>query len=457
MKRRNSNSFGKILSIIIILLIVAGGVFIFISPQFEKNAPKVSFETNGYWNLKDKLKVSFFDQSGIKSYRIILKDEIQGDQLIAIKEVKSSQASLVVDIKPFNINKNTNKIKIAIEAIDNSKWNFLQGNKTYKEFELTIDRTRPIANVITNSYNIKRGGSAVVVVEVKDKNLKEKYITFNNEYRFELIPFLKENYYMAIIAWPVAVEDFKRVNLVATDEAYNISVTKVPLYIKDLKIKKDNIKISDKFIDKVSIPVLKQSNYEVPSDKVQIFVKENKTLRNENVDKIREESLKNMSKELVTSYKIKPFKRLNRAKTFAGFAEKRQYFYEGEKIDEAWHLGMDWASIKKAPIKVSNKGKVIFSDFLGIYGNTLIVDHNYGLQTLYAHTSKFNVQKDDNVKINQQIANTGSTGAVFGDHLHFGVLVQGYEVNPVEWMDRNWIKTRITDILDDAKKVIKNK
>ncbi|XPV82155.1 MAG: hypothetical protein ACNI22_16655 [Halarcobacter sp.] len=41
---------------------------------------------------------------------------------------------------------------------------------------------------------------------------------------------------------------------------------------------------------------------------------------------------------------------------------------------------------------------------------------------------------------------TGSTGAVFGDHLHFGVLVQGIEVNPLEWMDRNWIKTRITHI-----------
>ena len=54
-------------------------------------------------------------------------------------------------------------------------------------------------------------------------------------------------------------------------------------------------------------------------------------------------------------------------------------------------------------------------------------------------------------------ANTGSTGAVFGDHLHFGVLVQGVEVNPIEWMDKNWIKTRITDILADAKKQIDSK
>jgi murein DD-endopeptidase MepM/ murein hydrolase activator NlpD len=118
---------------------------------------------------------------------------------------------------------------------------------------------------------------------------------------------------------------------------------------------------------------------------------------------------------------------------------------------------MDWASIKHAPIKVSNNGNVIFNDFLGIYGNTLIIDHGLGLQSLYAHTSKFHVQLKENVKVNETIANTGSTGAVFGDHLHFGVLVQGIEVNPLEWMDKNWIKTRIINILDEAKEVIKNK
>jgi len=120
-------------------------------------------------------------------------------------------------------------------------------------------------------------------------------------------------------------------------------------------------------------------------------------------------------------------------------------------------LGMDWASVKHAPIKTTNDGKVIFNDYLGIYGNTIIIDHKLGLQTLYAHTSKSNVTVGQRVSANSIIANTGSTGAVFGDHLHFGVLVQGIEVNPLEWMDRNWIRTRITDVLNEAKKVINSK
>ncbi len=113
--------------------------------------------------------------------------------------------------------------------------------------------------------------------------------------------------------------------------------------------------------------------------------------------------------------------------------------------------------MKQAPIHTTNAGKVIFQDYLGIYGNTLILEHGLGLATLYAHTSSYNVNLGDKVQANTQIANTGATGAVFGDHLHFGVLVQGIEVNPLEWMDGNWIRTRITDIMQTSKKVIDTK
>lgn len=455
MRRRNSSSLKNIFLLILSISAIAGVVFVYLSPAFEKNAPKIAFENNGFWNLKDKLKVSLFDQSGIKSYKVYYKNGT--DTVLLGKTIGAKQTSVMFDIEKFVIEPKVEKIKLAIEAIDNSNWNFFQGNKSYQEFELNIDRKKPKANIVSNSRSIKRGGSALVVVEVSDKNLSKKYISFNNKYKFELIPYKKKNFYAAIIAWPVEIEEFDRVNLIAIDKANNKSITKVPLYIKDLKIKNDNINISKKFINKVSIPVLKQSDYEIPSNNAEIFVKQNKELREENVNKIRTESLENMNRDLIKKYSVKPFRRLKGSKTFAGFAERREYFYEKEKIDEAWHLGMDWASIKHAPIKISNNGEVIFNDFLGIYGNTIIVDHKLGLQSLYAHTSKFVVEKGQDVKRNQKIANTGSTGAVFGDHLHFGILVQGIEVNPLEWMDKNWIKTRVTNVLLEAKQIMSGK
>lgn len=452
---RKKSSLSKFISIFIFLLIGGASGFVYLSPQFEKTAPEIEINSNGFWNLKDKIAVSLYDDSGIKSYKVFAL--VNGEEkVLNSKSLNTRQTDIVFNIEGLKLDKNVKNIKIIVEATDKSSWNFFQGNVSVKEISLNIDRKRPIATVITNSYNIKKGGSAIVVVKVADENLSEKFITFNDKYNFQLIPYMKENYYAAIIAWPVWEEEFDRVNLVAYDKAGNRSFTKVPLYIKDLKIKKDKIKISKNFIQNVSIPVLQKSDYEVPQDDIDVFIKENRELREENVSKIKSVSLDNMSKEMIKSFKIKPFKRLEGSKTFAGFAERREYFYEGEKIDEAWHLGMDWASYKKAPIKSSNSGKVIFDEFLGIYGNTLIIDHKLGLQSLYAHTSKFSVSKNDEVRAGMKIANTGSSGAVFGDHLHFGILVQGLEVNPVEWMDKNWIKTRITNILDEAKQVIRS-
>lgn len=456
MKRRSS-SLKNILIILILVIITAGVVFLYISPKFEKNPPEVSFKGNNYWNLKEDLSISLSDKSGIKSYKAYYINDKEKKVLVENK-VNQKQTEVVFTIPTFELPSAVNKIEILIEATDNSLWHFFQGNKGFTKLQLNIDRKKPKARVLTNSYNIKRGGSAVVVVEVKDENLEEKYISFNEKYKFELIPFIKEGFYAAIIAWPIDIkfDDFQRVNLVALDKANNKTVIKVPLYIKDLKIKTDRLSISDNFINKVSIPVLRMSDMTIPDSAVEIFIKQNNILRDKNVNIIKEQSIKSMSRQLINKYDFKAFKRLKNSKTFAGFAERREYYYEGDLIDRAWHLGMDWASIKHANIKVFNKGKVIYNDFLGIYGNTIIIDHKLGLQTLYAHTSKFKVQAGDMVKPNQKIALTGSTGAVFGDHLHFGVLVQGIEVNPIEWMDKSWIKTRITNILDQAKQEIKS-
>lgn len=304
---------------------------------------------------------------------------------------------------------------------------------------------------------IRKGGSAVVVVEAHDENLKDMYVSFNNEHRFELIPYYKEGYYVSLIAWPVSIETFDRVSLVVKDKANNTTQTKIPLFIRELKLKNDNIKISDKFINNVSALVLEQSAQAVPSELEDVFLAENRDLRAKNVKTLQDVTLKMMDKEEITQFKIKPFQRLRGSRTAAGFAERRHYFHNDKKIDEAWHLGLDWASVKKAPIRLTNDGKVIFNEYLGIYGNTIIVDHKMGLSTLYAHTSVSKVNIGDDVRDNQIIANTGATGAVLGDHLHFGVLVQGLEVNPLEWMDSNWIKTRITDILKESKKIIDSK
>ena len=80
---------------------------------------------------------------------------------------------------------------------------------------------------------------------------------------------------------------------------------------------------------------------------------------------------------------------------------------------------------------------------LGIYGNCVVIDHGFGLQTIYGHLSEFLVKKGDMVKKGQIIGKTGSTGLAGGDHLHFTMQVDGVQVNAVEWWDPHWVKDRI--------------
>jgi len=83
-----------------------------------------------------------------------------------------------------------------------------------------------------------------------------------------------------------------------------------------------------------------------------------------------------------------------------------------------------------------------------------MVDHGLGLMTLYAHMSEIHVQKGDTIAQNSVIGKTGMTGLALGDHLHFGIIVQGQEVSCVEWMDAKWIKESITDVIKSARTLI---
>lgn len=457
--RKKSNKVKKLLIYIIVLLVVAVTAFVFLSPTFEKNAPKVEFSKDKFWNFKTPLEIKFSDDNEIKSYKIAYFD---GNELkkLETKILSNNGNEITVQVIPPKFNRlqtAPKQIVLKTEVVDNSKWNFFKGNITRTDITLDIDRKKPTANVISNSYLLRQGGSGTVVVEVKDENLKDFYISFNDQERFELIPFYKKNFYMAIITWPVTIKEFQRVNLVAIDKAGNETTTKVPYYIKSLKVKVDDIKISKNFVNKVSKNVLSKSGYDVPEGIAEAFIMANKELRAQNVKTIKDVSRQNLDYSIVSKFDLDAFKQLRGSKTFSGFAERRHYYYNGEKIDEAWHLGMDWASIRNANIYVTNPGKVVYKDYLGIYGHTAIVDHGFGLATLYAHTSKLNVELNDYVNAKQNIANTGSTGAVFGDHLHFGVLVQGLEVNPLEWMDKKWIDINVKKILNQAKKVIDTK
>ena len=121
----------------------------------------------------------------------------------------------------------------------------------------------------------------------------------------------------------------------------------------------------------------------------------------------------------------------------------RNYIYQGKKIDQQVHLGYDLAVTQHVGVEASNDGKVVYAAPLGIYGNCIVVDHGYGLQTIYGHLSQIDVHEGDMVKQGQVMGKSGMTGMAGGDHIHFAMQLDGVQIDPKEWWDRHWIKDHI--------------
>jgi len=138
------------------------------------------------------------------------------------------------------------------------------------------------------------------------------------------------------------------------------------------------------------------------------------------------------------------FLRLPGSATRAKFADHRIYRYKGREIDRQVHMGIDLASVSRADVPASNRGRVIVTKNIGIFGNTVVLDHGFGLTSIYSHLSRILVAPGDLVEKGEIIGKTGATGLAGGDHLHFGMAVHKTFVNPLEWWDSSWIKNNIT-------------
>jgi murein DD-endopeptidase MepM/ murein hydrolase activator NlpD len=95
-----------------------------------------------------------------------------------------------------------------------------------------------------------------------------------------------------------------------------------------------------------------------------------------------------------------------------------------------FHSGIDIANSQGTPIYSSGDGTVTYSGWLGNYGNTIIINHGNGYESLYAHNSKLLVSANTSVKRGDKIALMGSTGRSTGPHCHFEVRYNSKPINP---------------------------
>ncbi len=205
--------------------------------------------------------------------------------------------------------------------------------------------------------------------------------------------------------------------------------------VKPKKFRARDLVIDDKFLEKV----VNQIDPDGSGDLLTRFLHINGEMRRQNNKTLSDLRLKTTEHFLWTE----SFLQLANSKVESEFADVRSYIYKGKKVDQQVHLGFDLAVGQHTPVVAANDGKIVWAAPLGIYGNCIVVDHGYGLQSIYGHLSEIDVKEGDMVKRGQPMGKSGSTGLASGDHLHFSMQVGGVQVNPVEWWDEHWIKDHI--------------
>jgi len=135
----------------------------------------------------------------------------------------------------------------------------------------------------------------------------------------------------------------------------------------------------------------------------------------------------------------------------ADFADTRNYMYHGKKVDQQTHLGFDLSDVIGGPVEAANDGRVVWASDLGIYGNCVVLDHGYGVQSIYGHMQRIDVKVGDMVSKGGKMGIAGQTGLAGGVHVHFSMQVDGVQTNPREWWDEHWIKDRILSKLAPEK------
>jgi murein DD-endopeptidase MepM/ murein hydrolase activator NlpD len=315
--------------------------------------------------------------------------------------------------------------------------------------DVQVRLERPRISIASTHHYINHGGSEVVVYRATPDDVISGVLVGDVEYpghpaagvTVDGIRITEPGVRVAFFSL-LHDQDLKTpIRLFARDEAGNTARADFDYRVFPKPFKRSRIELDDRFIDRV-VPAILEGTTEIKpeGDTLAKFLVINGELRRKNAEKIASFAAQTAPELLWRGVVFHPF---TNSAVESAFADHRTYIYKGREVDQQIHLGFDLASYTGTPIVAANRGKVLFADELGIYGNCVILDHGMGVQSLYAHLSSIDVKPGQIVDKEATLGRSGMTGLAGGDHLHFTMLVNGRMVNPVEWWDAHWIEDRI--------------
>jgi hypothetical protein len=446
MQKRRKATF---LFIVIIIVAGLGGLGWFLACIFEGQAPTVAVEPlPEYLSGRQKFTIRVEDKNrGIRKLKLfidrggrkisILEKEFPFHGILNREGVHTFETEFFVDPKEMNLAQG--RVDLSANVWDYSRRSGGDGNLSVFQHKMTVDTVPPAIGVLSRLNYVNVGGTGLAVYRVSS-DTDQSGVYVNNSF-FSGFPAGKgsdKETRLCYFAIPENLAAYPSVYLWAKDKAGNRSTGSFNYHIRKKKFRVERMNISDHFLKEV-LPYFSFYPLDEKATPVEKFLKINRELRKKNTLAFQELGKKSVPERLWEG----PWVRLKNAASMARFGDRRIYYYHGKEVDRQTHMGVDLASIAQSKVPAANNGKVVFAGRMGIYGNTVVLDHGQGLMSSYSHLSRIDVAVGDMVAKGAFLGETGRTGLAGGDHLHFAILVDGNFVNPIEWWDNHWIDDNI--------------
>ncbi len=421
-----------------LLFLVAGAVFLY--GKLEGEVPELSLSPEPVAiGKRTTLRISMADRrSGLEQVRVSLE---QGGRVVSVLEEKfppgTHEAERVLEISADALGFQEGPVALRAEVRDRS-WR--GGNPKLLNLNLSLDTRAPGISILSQFHHLNQGGAGVVAFRASEP-LRMSGVRVGEKW-FRAYPAGAENGWFALFAVPHDASAQIPIHLEAEDLAGNLAKTQFKYNLKPKRFRQDSIRLSEEFLERV-LPYFAERDPALKGEPQEMFLRVNRELRKANEQTIQEICKRSAPEPLWSG----PFLRMANAKAMAGFADRRTYIWKEKAIDEQVHLGVDLASLVRSPVEAANRGRVVFAGELGIYGNTVVLDHGCGLFSMYSHLSQVSANVGQLLEKGEKLGFSGSTGLAGGDHLHFSILVGGTYVNPIEWWDPHWLKDNVEEKL----------
>ncbi|MEK6528673.1 MAG: M23 family metallopeptidase, partial [Nitrospirota bacterium] len=396
-------SFAVFLGIIIIIVALTYGIY----KLFFIQAPLI--EGTESFNLLSANKTITLKTKNLKSIDIFITQNSK--QAVLLKDTsKNPEKTYTLTIKPKDLGLTDGPANVTVNAASGIF------KKAVYEINTIIDTVPPRLEVLKAPEFIDQGGAGFAILRAE--NADSVFVRLDGYIfrAFKTAPGADSksmSNYLVLFAVPFDAKESSVLSAVAEDSAGNQKSTALPTRLKIKKFTTSNINIDDSFINKVIYPLLNEPDASAKSDPVSAFKKINEDWRKINVSKLIEISRKTEPKILWTG----SFLQTKNSKVMASYGDIRNFFYKGQLISKSVHLGYDMASTENALVEAANSGIIRFTGDLGIYGNTVVIDHGLGLMSIYGHLSMITAKEGQKVAKGDVIGKTGSTGLAGGDHL----------------------------------------